>query len=155
MVLALRLEPFFCHRFTDYLHLICKLYPMNYQNDNYILSNETSILIGVAMEIHKTLGRGFSEIVYKDAMEYELGKRGIIYEREKEYAIRYKEITLPHKFYADFIVFDAVILEIKAKKGIAEEHYTQTINYLAASKCKVGLIMNFGECSLIFKRVIL
>jgi GxxExxY protein len=128
---------------------------MNYQNDNYPLSEETSVIIGIAMEIHRILGRGFSEIVYKDAMEYELQKREIDHEREKEYAIRYKEIILPHKFYADFVVFNAVILEIKAKKGSADEHYAQTINFLAASKCKVGLVLNFGEASLVFKRVIL
>ena len=128
---------------------------MNYQNDNYPLSNETSITIGIAMEVHRNFGRGFSEIVYKDAMEYEFGKRDIDYKREKEFSIKYKDIILPHRFYADFVVFDAVILEIKAQKGIAEEHYTQTINYLAASKCNVGLILNFREASLIFKRVIL
>jgi GxxExxY protein len=53
------------------------------------------------------------------------------------------------------VVFGSIIIEIKAKTGIAEEHYAQTINYLAASKCKVGLILNFGEPSLVFKRVIL
>ena len=124
---------------------------MNYQNDNYLLS----VIIGIAMEVHRTLGRGFSEIVYKDAMEYEMNEKHIEYKREKEFLIKYKKVILPHKFFADFVVFDAVILEIKAQKGIVEEHYAQTINYLAASKCKVGLILNFGEASLIFKRVIL
>ena len=124
---------------------------MNYQNDNYLLS----VIIGIAMEVHRTLGRGFSEIVYKDAMEYEMNEKHIEYKREKEFLIKYKKVILPHKFFADFVVFDAVILEIKAQKGIVEDHYAQTINYLAASKCKVGLILNFGEASLIFKRVIL
>ena len=128
---------------------------MNYQNDNYLLSAETSVIIGIAMEVHRTLGRGFSEIVYKDAMEYEMNEKHIEYKREKEFLIKYKKVILPHKFFADFVVFDAVILEIKAQKGIVEEHYAQTINYLTASKCKVGLILNFGEASLIFKRVIL
>ena len=109
---------------------------MNYQNDNYLLSAETSVIIGIAMEVHRTLGRGFSEIVYKDAMEYEMNEKHIEYKREKEFLIKYKKVILPHKFFADFVVFDAVILEIKAQKGIVEEHYAQTINYLAASKCK-------------------
>lgn len=107
------------------------------------------------MEVHKTLGRGFSEIVYKDALEYEMKIRSIEFEREKEFLINYKKIILPHKFYADFVVFNAVIIEVKAKKGLADEHYAQAINYLAASKCKVGLLLNFGETSLIYKRVIL
>jgi len=128
---------------------------MNFQKSQYHLSMETSIIIGIAMEVHKFLGRGFSEIVYKDAMEYEITKKGIEYEREKEYKVKYKEIILPHRFYADFVVYNAVILEIKASRGIVEEHYGQTINYLAASKCKVGLILNFGESSLICKRVVL
>ena len=128
---------------------------MQYVNNSYLLSEETSEIINLAMEVHRTLGRGFSEIVYKDAMEHEMKARLIDYEREKEFPVKYKDITLPHKFYADFMVFDSVIIEVKAKKAIADEHYAQTINYLAASKCKVGLILNFGESSLIYKRVIL
>ncbi|MEO8771697.1 MAG: GxxExxY protein [Ferruginibacter sp.] len=112
-------------------------------------------MIGLAMEVHKTLGKGFSEIVYKDAMEHEMKMRFIEYTREKAFSVKYKDIVLAYKFFADFIVFDSVIIEVKAKKAIVEEHYAQTINYLAASKCKVGLILNFGESSLIYKRVIL
>ena len=128
---------------------------MNYYNDKYPLSKETSVIIGIAMEVHRVLGRGFSEIVYKDAMEYEMRQSCIEYDREKEYLINYKEIILPHKFKADFVVFGAVVLEVKAQKGVVEEHYAQTLNYLAASKCKVGLILNFGEASLVFKRAVL
>lgn len=88
-------------------------------------------------------------------MEYELQKKSIIYEREKEYIVSYKDIILLHRFYADFIVFDNVILEIKAKEGIAEVHYSQTLNYLKVSDCKVGLILNFEESSLKIERVVL
>ena len=63
---------------------------MDYQNNNYPLSSKTSIIIGIAMEVHRNRGRGFSEIVYKDAMEYEISIRDIEYKREKEYVIRYK-----------------------------------------------------------------
>lgn len=128
---------------------------MQYVNNSYLLSVETSEIIGLAMEVHKTLGKGFSEIVYKDALEYEMKMNAITYTREKEYLVSYKEIILPHRFYADFVVFDSVVLEVKAKKDIVEAHYAQTINYLAASTCKVGLILHFGEPSLIYKRVIL
>ncbi len=88
-------------------------------------------------------------------MEYELQKKLIHYEREKEYTVNYNDIILPHRFFADFIVFNEVIFEIKAKEGIADVHYSQTINYLKVSGCKVGLILNFGEPSLIIKRVFL
>jgi GxxExxY protein len=121
----------------------------------YPLQEETYLLNGIAMEIHRILGRGFLEIVYKDALELELRKREISFTREKEYRVEYKEVILPHKFYADFVVLDDIIVEVKAQKGIAEEHYSQVLNYLAVSKCKIGLIYNFGEPSLVIKRVIL
>jgi len=126
-----------------------------YNEDKYPLQNETDLIIKAGIEIHKLLGAGFLEIVYKDAFEYEFRKNEIFYEREKEYIIRYKDVVLPHKFYADFVVFEKVIVEIKAKEGgIAEEDYAQAINYLRCSGCKVGLILNFGKMKLEIKRVV-
>jgi GxxExxY protein len=126
-----------------------------YMETNYVLQQETRLLIGIAFEIHTFLGKGFLEIVYKDAMEYELRKRSISFEREKEYVVHYKDIILPHKFFADFIIEDKIIIEIKAKEGIADVHYSQTLNYLKVSGLQVGLILNFGEPSLRIKRVVL
>lgn len=126
-----------------------------YENENYPLKEETYTIIGIGMEIHRILGKGFSEIVYKDAFEYEFKRNGILYEREKEYTVQYKDVVLPHKFYADFVVFDTVILEIKSKKGIIEEHYAQVMNYLAISKSTIGLLLNFHEKSLEYKRIIM
>jgi GxxExxY protein len=122
---------------------------------SYPLAEDTYVLIGIAMEIHGALGKGFLEIVYKDAFEYELRNRNIFYEREKEYSVQYKDYILPHKFHADFVVAENIIIEIKAKAGIIEEHYSQVLNYLSVSKCKIGLIFNFGVNSLQTKRVIL
>jgi GxxExxY protein len=122
--------------------------------DNFPLKSETELIIGIAIEIHKMLGHGFLEIVYKDAFELEFNNRKVSYEREKEYLIFYKGIILRHRFYADFIVFDKVILEIKAKKGIVDEDYAQTLNYLKCSGCKVGLLLNFGGSKLDIKRVV-
>ena len=84
-----------------------------YNQDQYPLQNETDLIIKTGIEIHKIPGAGFLEIVYKDAYEYEYRKQDILYEREKEYAIHYKNAVLPHKFYADFVVFVKVIAEIK------------------------------------------
>ncbi len=123
--------------------------------NDLVYKDEAYQIIGVCMDVHNILGGGFLEIVYKDAIEFELHKRLIPYEREKQYDIPYKEITLPHKFYADFIVFDKIILEVKAVEGIADEFLKQTINYLAVSKCKLGLIVNFGRDKLTYKRVVL
>lgn len=122
--------------------------------EDYPLQEETYKLIGVAMEIHRILGKGFSEVVYKDAFEYELKTQNIPYHREKEFVINYKGTVLSHKFYADFVVFDKIILEVKCKKGILEEHYAQVINYLAISKLEVGLLVNFHEKSLEHKRIV-
>ena len=124
-------------------------------NNDYPLQELTSKIIGLGVEIHKILGAGFLEIVYKDAFEYEFTLNQIPFTREEEFKIEYKTTILKHKFYADFIVFDNVILEIKAKEGgIAEEDYAQAINYLKCSGCKIALILNFAKLKLEIKRVI-
>jgi GxxExxY protein len=128
---------------------------MIYDEKKYPLQNECYEIIGICMEVHRILGKGFLEIVYKDALEYEFKVRGIPFEREKLYKIPYKEIILRHEYFADFVVFDNIILEVKAQKGIVDEHYKWVLNYLACSKCELGLIVNFGEDSLKTKRVIL
>ena len=93
--------------------------------------------------------------MYKDALEYEFKKNSIPYARKKEYKIPYKEIVLKHSYNADFVVFDKIILEVKAVNGIIDEFIKQTLNYLSASKNKLGIIVNFGEDSLKYKRLIL
>ncbi|MCD4792867.1 MAG: GxxExxY protein [Bacteroidales bacterium] len=126
-----------------------------YSEQKYPLQKESYQIIGICMDVHRILGKGLLEIVYKDAIEYEFKKKNIVYEREKKYEIEYKEIILPHLFYADFVVYDKIILEIKAQRGIVDKHYSWVINYLAISKCPLGLIVNFGENSLVTKRLIL
>lgn len=120
-----------------------------------LYGDETYAAIGICMDVHRTLGHGFLEIVYKDAIEFELGKRNLSYEREKQYKIEYKGSILPHKFYADFVISNKIILEVKAAEGgLADEQIAQTINYLKASGCKIGLLMNFGRSKLQHKRLI-
>ena len=123
--------------------------------EKFPFKDETYEAIGICMEVHRILGHGFLEIVYKDAIEYELIQRQVRYCREKEYLIKYKDIILPHKFFADFVLFDKVILEVKAgEKGISDEFISRMLNYLRASKCKIGLIVNFGRSKLECKRLI-
>lgn len=122
--------------------------------EEFLYSDLTYKIIGICMDVHNNLGFGFLEIVYKDALEYEFKKNKIPYNREKEYVVNYKEIVLPHKFYADFIVFDKIILEIKAVSRITDEFVAQSINYLKVSENKLALIINFGEPKLTHKRVI-
>ena len=128
---------------------------MKYSADKYPLQKECYQIIGIGMEVHRILGKGLLEIVYKDVIEYEFNKKKIPYEREKKYEVEYKGLILPHSFFADFVVFDKIILEVKAQKGIVDEHYSWVINYLAISKCHLGLIVNFGENSVTTKRIIL
>jgi GxxExxY protein len=107
------------------------------------------------MEVHRNLGKGFLEIVYKDALEYEFTLNNLYYEREKEYLVNYKNsIILQHKFFADFVIDNKIILEVKAMNGLADEHLAQTINYLKVSGCKLGILVNFGKLSLQYKRLI-
>ena len=124
------------------------------RNEYFPLKDETDAIIHLGFEIHKILGFGFLEIVYKDALEYEFIKNDILFAREKEYIVQYKDSILRHKFYADFIVFNSIILEVKAKEGIANDDMSRTINYLKSSGCKVGLILNFGRSKLEIKRMV-
>ncbi len=107
------------------------------------------------MEVHNNLGAGFLEIVYKDALEYEFRKANIFYEREKMYEVNYKGIILPHKFYADFVVNENIVLEVKGVAGITDEFIAQAINYLKVSQNQLALIVNFGELKLNYKRIVL
>lgn len=121
---------------------------------NIILKEESYELIGICIEVHTELGMGFREIVYKDAIEYELKSKGIQYLRERQFKIHYKSIILPHSYCADFIVYDSIILEVKATTIIVNIFVKQTINYLKASGLQLGIIANFGEKSFVSKRVV-
>ena len=87
-------------------------------------------------------------------MEYELSQNEILYDREKEYVVLYKDVILPHKFYADLIVFDKIIVEIKCVKQLTDEHMSQAINYLKVSNNKLALLINFGRGKLEYKGVV-
>ena len=121
----------------------------------FYLKEETYKIIGLCMEVHKILGKGHSEIVYGDALEYEFKINNIRYEREKKYNIEYKDIILPRYYFSDFTVFEEIIIEIKAIQELSNSEIKQTLNYLAASKNKIVLLVNFGEDSLKYKRIIL
>jgi GxxExxY protein len=104
------------------------------------------------MEVHRNLGPGLLEIIYKDALEIEFRENNILFEREKEFTIEYKGIILPHKFYADFVVNQDIILKVKAIKEFSNEHVAQILNYLKLAKSELGLLVNFQTKSLQYKR---
>lgn len=122
--------------------------------EEYIFKDENYTIVGILFEVHKNLGKGFSEIVYKDAIEYEFHQQNIPYQREKEFSVNYKETTLKHKFYADFVVYDKIILEIKTVDCFNNSHYNQCLNYLKVSKNKLAILVNFNLVSLEYKRII-
>jgi len=119
-----------------------------------ILKDESYTIVGICMEVHRELGMGFKEAVYKEALEIELKNQDIPYEREKLFTIEYKGKYLRQKYQADFILFDQIVLEIKATSFIVDAFVAQTINYLKASGLKFGIIANFGQRSLVYKRIV-
>ncbi len=120
-----------------------------------LYKDESYKIIGACMEVYNELGKGHSEVIYKDALEHEFSLRNIPYERERLYKVKYKDIILPHYFKADFVVFDKIILEVKARGELVSGNVKQTLNYLASSNLRLGLLVNFGEDLLIHKRIIL
>lgn len=121
---------------------------------NYLFKEETFQIIGAAQEVHRELGPGFLEVVYQDALEIEFQLRGILYHREYQLPIYYKETKLNRNYSADFLCFDSIILETKAVKSLNTEFYAQAMHYLKATKLKLALLINFGELSLKVKRII-
>jgi len=124
-------------------------------NSNLVYKQEAYRIIGRCMEVHQVLGHGFLEIVYKDALECEFSSSGIHYGREVKFDIAYKEQMLPHFYYADFTVFDKIILEVKSMDGLHDALLAQTLNYLKVSGYRLGLLVNFGKKSLEYRRVVL
>ena len=123
--------------------------------ENFPLKEETYKLIGACMQVQNTLGYGFLEIIYKDAMEVEFINNVIPYKREQKLEINYKGKILPHQFYTDFTVDEKIIVEVKScEKGITSEHIAQTLNYLRVSGFSVALIVNFGKVRLEYKRLV-
>ena len=113
----------------------------------------TYAIIGAAIEVHRYLGCGFLEPVYQDALQIELVRQGIPFDREVELPVFYRRERLSASYRADFICFDSVIVEVKALSRLSGVEEAQPINYLKASKLEVGLLLNFGAPSLEYKRL--
>ena len=119
-----------------------------------ILYRELSYaIVGAAMEVHRQLGPGFLESIYRKALIYELTLRGIPFEEHKGLSVYYKGELLG-EFEADLIVDGKIILELKAVSGLNKAHEAQALNYLAATGLRLAILLNFGAPSLEYKRVI-
>lgn len=120
--------------------------------EKYKYQSLTQDIIGAAMEVHRHLGNGFQEVVYQRALAIELNLRNINFEREKQMPLTYKGCDIGTR-RVDFFIEEKIMLEIKAVIQLEDVHLAQAINYLEAYGMEIGLLINFGNTSLQFKRV--
>jgi GxxExxY protein len=121
-------------------------------NEKYKYSDLTGRIIGYAMAVHKVLGNGFQEVIYQRALAIELNEAGIDFNREFEMPIFYKGAHIGTR-RVDFLVEGLISVELKALIKLEDVHFAQAINYLEAYNLEIGLLINFGETSLNFKRL--
>ena len=121
-----------------------------------IYSEESYKILGTCMEVYNQMGCGFLESVYHECLEIEFTKQNIPFKSHERLNLDYKDVPLKKGFEADFICFDKIILEIKATSELTTNFEAQTLNYLNATRYKLGLLVNFGEHpKLNYKRIIL
>lgn len=121
---------------------------------NLFYQDESYKIRGALFAVHNELGCGFLERVYQDALEFEFRLRNIPYEREKLIHVMYKGHPLGEPYRADFVCYGKVIVELKSVSEILDVHRAQIINYLKATKMKLGFLVNFGEESLHIERIV-
>ncbi|MDA3929290.1 MAG: GxxExxY protein [Prolixibacteraceae bacterium] len=119
-----------------------------------LFKEESYSIIGASMKVHAELGSGFLEAVYQEALERELTKRRIPFERQKKLSIIFDGQTLNKYYIADFICYNQIILELKVVNDFSKAQFLQLRNYLKATKLKLGILINFGKTSLEYKRII-
>ncbi|MGB8984973.1 MAG: GxxExxY protein [Anaerolineales bacterium] len=121
-----------------------------------ILKDEVFAVIGAAIEVHRILGPGFLEAVYQEALEIESTSRVLPYVSQKVLRIDYKGCLLKKEYIADFVYYNQIIVELKALDRLTGREESQILNYLKATKMRVGLLINFGSSpKLEWKRFVL
>jgi len=119
-----------------------------------LYKEEVFKLVGHCMEVHRELGKGQDEVIYKDDFVVELHRAQIPFSRERKYEVNYKGVILPHHYFADFVIWDRILFEAKAIERLTDAHVKQVLNYLAVANLELGLLVNFGSDSLEWKRII-
>jgi GxxExxY protein len=115
---------------------------------------QTYEIIGAAMEVHRELGEGFLEAVYRAALAIEFAHRRVPFRAEVELPVEYKGIRLTCGYRADFVCFENVLVEIKASAALVPPNQAQLLNQLKATKHRRGILINFGAPSLEYKRMV-
>ena len=110
-----------------------------------LFKEESYAIMGACFEVYKEKGCGFLEGVYQACLEMELAHRGIPYEADVRLPLTYRGLPLKQVYVADFVCYGKIILEIKAVSELVDEHRAQVLNYLSATGCKLGLLVNFGH----------
>lgn len=121
--------------------------------EQYKYSDITGKIIGCSMEVHKILGNGFQEVIYQRALEKEMKLQGLSLSREHEMPIFYKEEQIGTR-RVDFLVEGIISVELKAITKLEDVHLAQAINYLEAYNLEIGMLINFGDKSLIYRRLV-
>lgn len=122
--------------------------------NDIVYKDESFAIIGAAMEVYNQLGSGFVEKVYQDALGIEFELRGIPYKREEHLPVFYKGRQIKHDFFVDFICYDKIVIECKAVSEILNIHKIQTLNYIKINNLKLGIVINFSNQSLEYKRIV-
>jgi len=119
-----------------------------------LFEEETYKIIGTCMSVHSALGAGFLESVYQEALEKEFVKQVLPFVRHQKLNIIFNNEKLKKYFVADFVCYDKIIVELKAVSFLRQDDEKQLLNYLKATSMEVGLLINFGQKSLVWKRMI-
>ena len=126
----------------------------NQPTQNILFKDESYQIVGAAMNVHNTLGHGFLEPVYQEALQIEFEFLNIPHQREVPLPILYRGRQLEKSYVADFICFDSIIVELKALSELSGREKAQVLNYLKATGLKKALLINFGKESLEFQRYV-
>jgi len=110
-----------------------------------LYQRETYDILGACFEVYNVMGNGFVEPVYQECLKVEFKLKGLQFVPQVELSLIYKGHLLEQKYKPDFVVFDKIIVELKAVKQLADEHRAQILNYLKATNYRVGLLVNFGH----------
>ena len=113
--------------------------------NNLLFKDEVYSVIGAAIDVHRELGPGFLEAVYQEAMEIELATRSVPFSAQVPLQVQYKGKPLEKEYIADLLCYDQIIVELKALDKLTGKEQAQVLNYLKATACRVGLLINFGS----------